>query len=190
MSDYSGEYETALASLAGALSGVEEYAVIGGVAVALRGVPRTTRDIDVLLAVPRIRVPGVLERFQGAGFTLDAKEVLVELRDDHLSQIRYGSIRIDLMTAVLDIFVDIVRSARWEDIRGRLLRVASAEGVVLLKLIAFRPQDEADLMGLLAVNRGSLDIDRIRAWYGQVGESTDARWQALERMLAEVRGAI
>ncbi len=41
-------------------------------------------------------------------------------------------------------------------------------------------------MGLIATNRRKLDVSRIREWYGQIGEHTDARWQALERMLAEV----
>ncbi len=160
----------------------------GGVAVAFRGIPRTTRDIDLLLAVPRIRMPGVLERLQAGGFILDVKEVLTQLRDDHLSQIRYGSTRVGLVSAVLDVFVDIVRSARWEDIHGLRLRIASAEGLVLLKLIAFRPQDQADITGLLATNRDALDVDKIRGWYSRIGETTDARWQALERMLGEVGG--
>ena len=54
--------------------------------------------------------------------------------------------------------------------------------------MAFRPQDQADIMGLVATNRGALDVDRIRTWYCQVGETTDARWQALQRMIAETGG--
>jgi predicted nucleotidyltransferase len=188
MSEHFAEYETALSCLADALDAVDDYAVIGELALAFRGIPRTTRDIDVLLAVPRIQMPGVLERLQEFGSTLDVTEVFTELRDEHLSQIRHGSIRIDLMSAVLDIFVDIVKSAQREDIRGRRLRVASAEGLVLLKLIAFRPQDQADLAGLLATNKDTIDIDRIREWYSRVGETTDARWQALLRMRTEVGG--
>jgi predicted nucleotidyltransferase len=187
MSEPSEEYEAALSRLAEALAEVEEYAVIGGLAVAFRGIPRTTRDIDVLLAVPRIQLPPVLERLAKTGFTLDVTDVLRELRDAHLSQIRYGPIRVDLMAAVLGMFVEIVKTARWEDLHGRRLRVASPEGLILLKLIAFRPQDQADIMGLLATNRGALDIDRIRTWYCQVGNADDDRWQALQRMLAEAR---
>ena len=186
MSDFSTEYDGAIAALAEAFSGLEDHALIGGLAVAFRGVPRTTRDIDVLLAVPRIQLPAALERLRGAGCTLEIRDVLAELRDDHLSRIHCGSVRIDLMSAALGIFGEVVKSAKWETVRGRRLRVASAEGLILLKLIAFRPQDEADLMGLIATNRGVLDVSRIREWYGQVGEFTDARWQALERMLAEV----
>jgi hypothetical protein len=186
MSEFSTEYEGALAALARAFTGVDDYAVIGGLAVAFRGIPRTTRDIDVLLAVPRIRLPSLLERIQEAGFTVDIPQVLTELRDEHLSRIRYGSTRVDIVAAVLGLFADIVQCASWEDLHGKRLRVASAEGLIILKLIAFRPQDEADLMGVLATNRGRLDLGRIRTWYAQVGETTDARWKALERMLSEL----
>ena len=188
MPEFAAEYEAALSCLAEALSGLEDHAVIGGLAVAVRGVPRTTRDINVLIAVPPIRLPATLERLHDAGFTFETQEVLAELRDDHLSRIHRGSVRVDLMSAVLGVFVEVVRSARWETVQGRRVRVASAEGLALLKLIAFRPQDEADLMGLVAVNRGSLDVSRIREWYRQVGEVTDPSWRALERMLIEVEG--
>ena len=57
MSEQASEYDSALICLAEALSGLEDYALIGGLAVAFRGIPRTTRDIDVLLTIPRIQLP-------------------------------------------------------------------------------------------------------------------------------------
>lgn len=186
MSDFVDEYEETLSRLADSLSGVEEHALIGGLAVAIRGVPRTTRDIDILLSVPRIRLPATLDRMRDAGFAVDLEGVVRELRDDGISSVRYGSVRVDLLSAVIGAFVEVVRNARWEELRGSRLRVASAEGLVLLKLIAFRPQDQADILGLVATHRGALDVTTIRRWYEQVGEFTDDRWVAFEGMRAEV----
>jgi hypothetical protein len=37
------------------------YAVVGGLATALRGRPRFTQDVDVLLDVPQIMLPALLD---------------------------------------------------------------------------------------------------------------------------------
>jgi hypothetical protein len=183
MSEPHVPYEEALSRLGEGLSGFEDWALIGGLAIAFRGIPRTTMDIDLLLAIPRIQLPTVLDHLQEQGFDLDVQKVLVELRDDHLSRIRYGSIRVDLLSAVLGLFADVVKTASWEVVHGARLRVASPEGLIILKLIAFRPQDQADLEGLIAMNR-SLNVPLLREWYAKVGEIGDDRWQMIERMLS------
>jgi hypothetical protein len=40
--------------------------------------------------------------------------------------------------------------------------VADAEGLLLLKLIAFRPLDQEDIRGILTKNAGELDLDWVR----------------------------
>jgi hypothetical protein len=189
MSEPPAPYEEAISRLGQALSEFEDWALIGGLAIAFRGIPRTTLDIDLLLAIPRIQLPSALDRMREQGFDLDVQKVLVELRDDHLSRIRYGSIRIDLLSAVLGLFTDVVKTASWEVVHCARLRVASPEGLIILKLIAFRPQDQADLEGLIATNR-SLNVSLLREWYSKVGEIGDDRWQMIERMLSRGRPAI
>ncbi len=154
-----------------------------GLAIAFRGIPRTTQYIDLLLAIPGIRLPAALDRLQEQGFDLDVRKVLVELRDDHRSRIRHGAIRVDLLSAVLGLFAGVAKAATWEVVHGTRLRVASAEGLSILKLIAFRPQDQADLQGLVAANR-SLDAPLLRKWYAMVGEVVDDRRGMLERLLS------
>jgi len=165
--------------------GEENYALIGGLAVTVRGIARTTRYVDLLLAVPRIRVPGVMERFQEARFSMNPEKVLIELRDHHFSQIHYGPIRVDLLGAVLDVFQEIVRKACWEKIHGHRIRIASAEGLILLKLLAFRQHDLGDLWGLVAANKDTLNLKYLRSQYRQVGKMTDLCWQTFENILNE-----
>jgi hypothetical protein len=43
-----------------------------------------------------------------------------------------------------------------------LVRVASAEGLILTKIVAFRPQDQLDIDTLLTANRDKINIDFIR----------------------------
>ncbi len=181
MSEPSTPYLEALARLGKALSEFEDWALIGGLAIAFRGIPRTTQDIDLLLAIPRIRLPEALEGLHAEGFDIDVRKVLGELRDDHLSRVHYGSIRVDLLSAVVGLFADVVKTAAWETVHGTRLRVASAEGLIILKLIAFRPQDQADIQGLVEMNR-ALDVALLREWYKKVGEIGDDRWDLFERM--------
>ena len=71
-----------------------EYALIGGFAVAVHGLPRPTRDIDFLIHVPRLALPGLLEKLHDKGFTFQLPEVLKQLGESHLSAVHYGGLRV------------------------------------------------------------------------------------------------
>jgi predicted nucleotidyltransferase len=138
------------------------YALIGGFAVAYHGLPRPTRDIDLLLSVPRIQIPGLLERFSEQQFTFNMQQVIGELGKDHLSAIHFQGVRVDLLEAVIPLFRRTVQNAREVEIRGRRVRVAGAEDLIALKMIAAREDDLRDVRGILAVQSGLLDVDSIR----------------------------
>ena len=66
------------------------YAVLGGMATILRGRPRFTQDIDILLDVPQIALPGLLDELVDRGFTLDRETVIQEFVWHHMTAFRYG----------------------------------------------------------------------------------------------------
>ena len=45
---------------------------------------------------------------------------------------------------------------------GHTVCVATAEGLILTKMVAFRPQDQLDIETLLTANRDHIDINLIR----------------------------
>ena len=92
----------------------------------------------------------------------------------------------DLLSARLKIFKDITATAQNEEIAGKRVRVASTEGLILLKLVAFRVQDQADLLALVAANSTELDLEILQGWYQQVGTLADGRWQWFLDVLREV----
>jgi hypothetical protein len=47
------------------------YALIGGLAFLLRGRPRFTRDVDFLIEIPQVVLPGLLDDLVERGFSLD-----------------------------------------------------------------------------------------------------------------------
>jgi len=154
------------------------YALIGGLGAALRGTVRTTWDIDLLVAVSQMELPRLLEAIQQEAFDLDVYKAIRSWNEDHLLEFRRGQVRVDWIKALLPLFQRILERAKWEDIGGRPIRVADAEGLLVLKLIAMRPQDQQDIQGILMANRASLDLDWVRRqWWAVVDEDDPAKLQ-------------
>ena len=135
-------------------AGVVDYALCGGVALAIHGVPRATQDIDLLVRpedLPRLRAVAhacgfVLESFPmdfASGITIQR---FTKLIDGH-----------PLMLDALLVAGPI--DGAWQgrqiaEIEGGKVRVVSRESLIALKLAAGRPQDLVDVQRLQEVHRG------------------------------------
>jgi hypothetical protein len=164
------------------------YALIGGLGVAVRGPIRATRDIDLLVHIPQLELPGVLDALVQGGFQLDVGQAIGTWNRDHLLDFTCGSVRVDWLQPVLPAFEHILGRARWEHLGERPVRVADAEGLLLLKLIAFRARDQEDIKGILAANAGSLDLDWVRREWLQLAGEGDPRTQQFEELVSEFYG--
>src|SRR5262245_54490787 len=71
------------------------HALIGGLATSLRSRPRHTRDVDVLLDVPQLALPGLLDDLLVRGFSLDPAVVIEEYVRQHLTAFLFERVRID-----------------------------------------------------------------------------------------------
>ena len=83
-------------------------------------------------------------------------------------------------------------SARVEKWRSHAIRIASPEGLILTKLVAFRTQDQADIEDLVAANRDQLDLETIRREWQIVAGRDDPRslWlkETLQRLSLPLPG--
>jgi hypothetical protein len=161
------------------------YALIGGLAVSVRAEPRTTRDIDVLLAVPQLALPGLVADLAGRGFTLDESAVVAEFVRHHMTAFDYQGIRVDWLKPVLPAYQHILDRAGVEEEFGRPVRVATAEGLILLKLLAARSRDLTDIEALLATNQGQLDLAWVEQEWLTLFPADDPRWQRFRQAVAE-----
>jgi hypothetical protein len=140
-----------------------DYAICGGVALAIHGAPRATRDIDILARaadMPRLR-----EVARTCGFTIEALPMPFA---SGVSIQRFTKIEPDGATLMLDVLLaEGPLSAVW-DTRSRIafptssganatVWVVSREGLITLKLAAGRPQDIVDIQRLKEVSRGEDD---------------------------------
>ena len=158
------------------------YALIGGLASGFRGRPRFTEDVDVLVRVAQLKLPGLLQDLQSRGFSLDMVETVREWNEHHLAQIHYQDVAIDWLKPLLpclDHALDRAPLEAWPDAN---VRIASAEDLILLKVLAMRPQDVFDIQNLLAANSGLLDLELIRRELQDALPATDERVQRFEEL--------
>lgn len=130
-----------------------DYALIGGLAVAVWGVPRATKDIDLLI------LPSTVDAAKAAaarrGFTLPGGPLTFR---DGVSIDRVSRVRDGLLLTVDFMRVNTNLTGAW-DSRRRLpagdttLSVVSRDALIEMKLAAARPQDIADVEKLREIDR-------------------------------------
>jgi hypothetical protein len=162
------------------------HALIGGLAVGLRSRPRATKDADFILHVPALAFPCLLEELVTDGFEIDVGDVVKRWSVDRFTAFRRGRVRVDWMQPVLPLYASVLATAQTELWRNAELRVATAEGLILTKLVAFRPQDQTDIETLLLANCDRIDLDLIRREWSAVAEGEEPRTAWLEDAFARL----
>ncbi len=161
------------------------YALIGGLALLQHARTRTTEDVDIMLTAPQIALPGLFEALQARGCTIDLYKNLRELRDDGYTAIAFRGVIIDLMTPLVEAYRHVLDRAQPVRISNFDVRVATAEGLIVMKLMAMRPQDQADIRDLLLAQFGRLDLDYIRAEIDTFAPDDDPRRATFEDWVRE-----
>jgi predicted nucleotidyltransferase len=161
------------------------YALIGGLAFVLRGRPRFTRDVDFLLEVPQIQLPGLLDDLIKRGFAIDPSVIIKEYVREHVTAFPFGNVRIDWLKPVLPLYSrTLLDATSLEWMEGVSVRVATAEGLILTKMVAFRPQDQVDIDTLLTANRDDIDVALIREEWSPFAATEPERTAWLEAAIA------
>jgi hypothetical protein len=132
------------------------WAVVGGLALAVRAEPRQTRDIDIAIAVDHDReAEDLIRNLRDRGYRDNPDGALIEQTDvGRLATCRLISpsgVVIDLMFASSGIEPEIVAGAeRLEVLPGVSAAVIQRGHLLALKVLAGRLQDQADAVRLLA----------------------------------------
>jgi hypothetical protein len=128
-----------------------EYALCGGIAMAIHGRPRATVDIDILITPESL--PQILTVAEKLGYTISGldmsfgKDVIEIRRVSKIDRDTRFVLTLDMILVtepIRDVW-DTRVSANLED--GKL-SVVSKEGLIALKEISGRPQDIADISAL------------------------------------------
>jgi len=160
------------------------YALIGGLAAGYRTHARFTRDVDFLLTVPQLTLPPLLDELARRGFEFDQLTAIREWTQHHMTVLTYRGVRIDWLKPVIPVYQHVLDRATEEQWLSYPVRVASAEGLILLKLLADRTQDHLDIENLVAAYEDKLDLDWIKAEWQAIAPLDDPR---MVRLLALVQ---
>jgi Nucleotidyl transferase AbiEii toxin, Type IV TA system len=148
--------------LAGLLASLgTDYAVIGAHAVNCWLEPRLTGDIDVTVAANRAQLDRLRARLSAEGFRVAREHGAgAPSGPDFVRFVSAdGEVVIELQTAKTELQREVLRRAVSTP-EG--LRVATVEDLIVLKLIADRTKDQADLEGLLGL--GAIDWAYVEKW--------------------------
>lgn len=183
----------ALGALAEALEGVGDgWYLFGAQAALLRGSRRLTSDIDVTICPGEVRNAFLVERLQTAGFELRVPDV-----DGFVDQTRV----IPLVHAASQMPVDVViggpglerlflDAAELVALDGVNVRVAIADHLVVMKLLAAREKDFEDAAAL--VRTGGVDLDAVGELVATIakGLGEDDIRRAFEHLRSRVEGQL
>ena len=162
----------------------QPFALVGGLAVSVRGEVRTTRDVDLAVAVRSDReLETLVSDLAATGYRAVAS---VEQEErGRLATVRLGSplgFIVDLLAASSGIESEAVAAATAVEFDGvGPVPVATAEDLLAMKLLSARvgrARDWDDARGLLETNPG-LDLGMVRARLGLIESRGYARKQDL-----------
>ncbi|MCX6985326.1 MAG: nucleotidyl transferase AbiEii/AbiGii toxin family protein [Lentisphaerae bacterium] len=142
-------WEDVLSSLAE--SGIE-FVIIGGAALSLHGISRTTLDIDIKISSKEGNIRELISALSGIGLTLDNEDFTLLINNPELLYGQCISFSIPEGLQVVDVFLERpgdFRSLLESSVKIRIgnadIHVASLENIRKMKIEIGRPIDLADV---------------------------------------------
>jgi hypothetical protein len=128
-----------------------DYALIGGLAVAVRGEPRSTLDIDIVTDCDVERALQLLMSLAASPFEPYFDGVEQVIRTGLLLPLvhKKTEIRIDISLGMSGFDKEAISNSSLSMIEGRPIKVVSPEYLVVMKQLAARPRDLDDIRGVL-----------------------------------------
>lgn len=151
------------------------YAVMGGLAVRLYGLPRPTFDLDYTIILDRDRLPAFYDQVEAMGYSV-ASPYRAGWVDEvaGLPLVKFGLylgdhlIDIDVFLAETPFQRTVIARRKQELVEGLSLWVVSVEDLILLKALANRPRDRLDIADVRFM-QGELDEAYLREWASRLG---------------------
>lgn len=146
------------------------YAVMGGMAARAWGLPRPTYDADIAIDVDSNRLQELLDALEVAGFDIPNEhrtgflDVVNGFEKAKVNRFMDRHVwHTDLFVARGEFLTNALTRARRLTIGEMEVSVMAPEDIILMKLIAFRRKDQADIEEILGTCRG-IDSTYLRHW--------------------------
>jgi predicted nucleotidyltransferase len=143
------------------------FVVTGGLANAVWGEPRTTRDVDLKVYIGERSAKEfanlVAREFAPATPIPGGPTLIVSIAV-------LPDVTVDFLIAIPGYEEEVLARAQPVHFGEMTLSVCSPEDFIIHKVIADRPKDWADVEGVLIEQRDRLDQEYIRTWLAQFAE--------------------
>ncbi|MGB6041767.1 MAG: DUF6036 family nucleotidyltransferase, partial [Pirellulales bacterium] len=151
------------------------YALIGGFASSLRGQPRVTADVDMVIAADvdgALQLLGTLDDTPFEPLFEDTEDVV---RRAFILPLRHRAtgVKLDLAVGLSGFERQTMDRANVIDVAGRSVSVATAEDLIVMKALAGRPHDDQDIRGMIVAQGEHLDWQYCLAIASDLGEAVD-----------------
>ena len=151
------------------------FALIGGLAVSLRGQPRMTVDVDLVILADVDQALRLVQELDSTPFEplfpgvedVVARSYILPLRH------RATGIRVDVAIGMSGFEQQAVLRATQVMIGDVRVPVVAVEDLLVMKALAGRPQDEQDIRGLVAAQRDAIDWPACLDVATKLGEAID-----------------
>jgi len=142
-----------------------EFLIIGGIAVSLLTRPRTTQDIDVLSLQDDSQWQVFLKKGHRFGFEARIKDALDFARKNRVLLLRHikSGVNIDISFGFLPFEQESIQRKVVHKIGTLLIPLPTPEDLIIMKMIAHRPQDMIDVKTIVQTYP-KLDRKRIQKW--------------------------
>jgi hypothetical protein len=132
------------------------YALCGGLALAVHGHPRATKDLDFL--VPPEHIEAAIGALHQAGFTLRAGPMPLGIKTTHPQRL-FRATKVKLTQHLTVDLLEVSASYKntWDsreklDWRGHSMTIVSKHGLIAMKQLSTRAKDLADIETLNGLN--------------------------------------
>lgn len=145
--------------------------VIGGVAASFLGRPRLTRDIDAVVMLDNNLWNDFLNFGKEYGFYPRIEDALIFAQKNRVLLLNHqpSGIDIDVSFGALPFEDESVDRAIQVRIGSISIPLPTPEDLIIMKAIAHRPVDMADIQGVLDAHP-DLDLQRIRQWVSEFAD--------------------
>lgn len=167
-----------------------DAAIVGGVAASIHGRPRVTKDVDFVAIADPHDAATLLESAAAFGIVPRIEDALELVLTTRVLLLRHeaSTVEIDVSLGALPFEHDLVTGCTRMTIDGVDVALARPEDIIIMKSLAMRPRDVADIAAIAEANP-DLDIERVRATVEEFSAILEERdlLTELDRILAAVR---
>lgn len=156
-----------------------DYAVLGGIAVAVYGEPRMTQDIDLNIILNMDDLTVFIRKSRKYGFRPAFPNISKFVKETGVIPMEFFKKgvagKFDFIVAQNAIEFTGIKRAGFYNLLGVKIKIVSPEDLLLHKLLSDRPRDREDARGIILRQGNKLDSEYVLAWLKKIDKVTSGR---------------